>query len=80
MWLAALFVASFAIAIGSWSEPVAGAGELDPADLRHQLRVTFCLEQRKKRFYQTENLEDMCALKVAFFSEYVSMQWWESNP
>ena len=52
------------------SNPVAGA--LDPKALSHELKITYCQEQRGKRFYLTERLDDLCTLKVAFFDEYVS--------
>ena len=72
MWLG-WFLACFSLAIPWLSKPVAGAGTLlDPAALRHQMKLTYCLEQRRKRFYKTENLEDLCVLKVGFFDEYVS--------
>ena len=68
----AWFVAFIAISLLSNPAVRAGAGTLDPANLRHEMKVTYCLEQRSKRIYRTENLEDTCTLKVAFFSEHVS--------
>ena len=66
-------LALVAVAIGFLPNLVAGAGTLDQVDLRHQMKVSFCLEQRGKRFYRTENLEDLCTLKVAFFDDLVSI-------
>ena len=60
------------LAIGLLANPVAEAGDLGPAALGYEMKLTYCLEQRSKRFYRTENLEDLCVLKVAFFDEYVS--------
>ena len=66
--------AAFVLAAFGWlAQQVAGVGlPLDPGALRHELKLTYCQEQRGKRFYRTERLEDLCTLKVAFFSEYVS--------
>ena len=63
-----------AITIWWLSDPVASAGAkaLDPSTLRHEMKLTFCTEQRGKRFYRTENLEDLCTLKVDFFDDLVS--------
>ena len=72
-WLVAVFAVAFCLL----SDPVAKAGTVgtdpfDPVAVRHEMKVTYCLEQRNKRFYRTENLEDLCVLKVAFFDEQVS--------
>ena len=67
-------LALVAAAIGLMTNQVAGSGTLDPADLRHEMKLSYCLEQRGKRFYRTENLEDLCTLKVAFFDDLVSEQ------
>ena len=68
-------LALVAVAIGLLANQVAGAGTLlDPANLRHEMKLSYCLEQRGKRFYRTENLEDLCTLKVAFFDDLVSEQ------
>lgn len=71
-WLVA-FVATVTINWLSGSVASAGAGTLDPAALRHEIKLTYCVEQRSKRFYRTENLEDLCTLKVAFFDDLVSI-------
>ena len=69
----ALSVAFVVVALGWLSEPVAGAGTLlDPADLRHEMKLSYCLEQRGKRFYRTYNLDDLCTLQVEFFDDLVS--------
>ena len=66
----------FVITLGVLSTPAAaaGAGVLDEVALRHEIKVTYCLEQRGKRFYRTENLDDLCSLKVAFFDDLVSFK------
>ena len=69
-------LALFALAINSMSGPVASAGAgtlLDPAALRHQIKLTYCMEQRSKRIYKSENLQDLCTLKVDVFEDLVSM-------
>ena len=69
----AWFVALASIAVyGLLAAPADGAGTLDEVALRHEMKLTFCLEQRGKRFYRTENLDDLCTLKVAFFEDRVS--------
>ena len=67
------FVTTVTINWLSGSVASAGAGTLDPAALRHEIKLTYCVEQRSKRFYRTENLEDLCTLKVAFFDDLVSI-------
>ena len=63
--------------LGVLSTPAAaaGAGVLDEVSLRHEMKVTYCLEQRGKRFHRTENLDDLCTLKVAFFDDLVSLKY-----
>ena len=69
---AAWFVVSVLLAVGFLAKPTAGAGSLDEAALRHEWKMTYCREQRGKRFYKSENLEDLCVLKVAVFEDLVS--------
>ena len=66
-------LALVAAAIGLMTNQVAGSGTLDPADLRHEMKLSYCLQQKGKRFYRTENLEDLCTLKVSFFEDLVSI-------
>ena len=68
----ALFVAFASIVLGLLSERANGAKPLDEAALRYEMKKSYCLEQRGKRFYKTENLDDLCALKVGVFDEQVS--------
>lgn len=70
-----MWVAFAMIALGFLSERAHGARTWDEADLRHEMKKSYCLEQRGKRFYRTENLDDLCVLKVAFFDELVSCQF-----
>ena len=66
-------LALVAAAIGAMTNLVAGAGTLDLVNLRHEMKLSYCIEQRGKRFYRTENLEDLCTLKVSFFEDLVSI-------
>ena len=68
-----LTLALVAAAIGAMTNLVAGAETLDPVNLRHEMKLSYCIEQRGKRFYRTENLEDLCTLKVSFFEDLVSI-------
>ena len=72
-----LQVTLFVVTLGVLSTPATaagGAGGLDEVALRHEMKVTYCLEQRGKRFHRTENLDDLCTLKVAFFDDLVSFK------
>ena len=52
----------------------AAARALDPVASRHDMKLTYCQEQRSKRVFRTENLEDLCTLKVAFFDDQVHLR------
>ena len=74
----ALSVAFAVIVLSVLSTPATaagGAGVLDEVALQHEMKVTYCLEQRGKRFHRTENLDDLCTLKVAFFDDLVSLKY-----
>ena len=68
---AATFVA---LALSWLLQPGARAEALDLDVSRHEMKMTYCIEQKNKRFYRTEKLDDLCVLKVAFFDDQVGWQ------